>query len=355
MHRRVFLALATALSTLPATRALYAFNVPKPFKPEELDQILAPIALYPDSLLSQVLMAATYPLEVVEAARWSKANPNLKGDAAIAAVKDKDWDVSVKSLVAVPQVLIQMSDHLDWTQKLGDAMIGEEQEVAYSIQRLRAKATDAGNLKSTRQQLITSQGSGDDRTIVIEPSDPGLIYVPSYSPSWAYAPWPYPAYPPVYYPPAPGYGYDAGLMTGLMFGVGIAAGGAIFCGWHWGRGNSYVNVNVNRAVSIDNHFDRNRFANGNHWQHDPVRRQGVAYRDPATREYFGQNHPGTEQRQPFLGRPELRPAGGQIANRPQVYVPPNPPQGASGGQPHPAALSNGSGGHPGGAPRGRRR
>jgi hypothetical protein len=392
MHRRVLLALATALLTLPVARASHALNVPKPVKPEELDQMLAPIALYPDSLLSQVLMAATYPLEVVEAARWSKANPNLKGNAAVAAVKDEDWDVSVKSLVAVPQVLVQLNEHLDWTQKLGDAMIGQQQDVANSIQRLRARAADAGNLNSTPQQLITSQGSGDDRTIAIEPSDPDVIYVPSYSPSWAYEPWPYPAYPPVYYPPAPGYGYGTAPMAGLLFGAGIAAGGAIFCGWNWGRGNSYVNVNVNRAVNIDNHFDRNRFANDNHWQHDPVHRKGVAYRDPPTRAYFGQNHPGAEQRQQFLGRLEQRPGGGQIANRPQANVLPNPPQGAGGGQPHPAlgnrgggrpgdgqianrpqvnvrpnlpqsagggqphpALSNGGGGRPGGGPRGGRR
>ena len=193
MHRRVLLALATALLMLPATRALHAVNIPKPFKPEELDQMLAPIALYPDSLLSQVLMAATYPLEVVEAARWLKANPNLKGNAAVAAVKDKNWDVSVMSLVAFPQVLVQLNDHLDWTQKLGDAMIGQEQDVADSIQRLRAEAADAGNLNNTPQQLITSQGSGVDRTIAIEPYDPDVIYVPSYSPSWAYEPWPYPA------------------------------------------------------------------------------------------------------------------------------------------------------------------
>ncbi|MBN9537622.1 MAG: DUF3300 domain-containing protein [Reyranella sp.] len=299
----------------------------KTLKPEELDQILAPIALYPDSLLSQILMATGYPLEIVEAARWSKANPTLKGDAAVAAVKDKSWDVSVKSLVAFPSVLTQLSDHLEWTQKLGDAMISQQQDVADSIQRLRAKAADAGNLKSGQQQTVTTQGSGADRTIVIEPANPEVIYVPSYNPTWAYGSWPYSAYPPVYYPPPPGYGYGAALATGLLWGVGIAAAGAMFSSWNWGRGNAYVNVNVNRAVNIDNHFDRNRYVNNNNrWQHDPGHRGGVAYRDPATRQQFNQHRPGAAERQQFRGQlanrtPAQTPHLPQGTNRPQANRP----------------------------------
>lgn len=339
MHRRGLFALVMASLTLVAIRTLHAQDARKPFKPEELDQILAPIALYPDALLSQVLMAATYPLEVVEAARWSKANPSLKGDAAVAAVKDKNWDVSVMSLTAFPQVLVQLDDHLDWTQKLGDAMIGQEQDVADSIQRLRAKAADAGNLKSGKEQTVAFQGSGDDRMIVIEQADPNVIYVPAYNPSWAYGSWPYPAYPPVYYPPPPGYGYGAALVGGFLFGAGILATGALFGGWNWGRGNSYVNVNVNRAVSINNNFDRNRFTNNNRWQHDPGHRRGVAYRDPATSQRFGQNRAGADQRQQFRGRLEGNPGGGQIASRPQANARPNVPQRPAGGQ-QPASLPN---------------
>ena len=125
MNRRALLLLAMAAPLLGALRSSHAQDAPKPFKPEELDQMLAPLALYPDALLAQTLMAASYPLEVVDAARWSKANPTLKGDAAVAAVKDKSWDVSVKSLTAFPQVLVQMSDHLDWMQKVGDAMVAQ--------------------------------------------------------------------------------------------------------------------------------------------------------------------------------------------------------------------------------------
>src|SRR5262245_8375609 len=206
MNRRRLLAFSVALLALGMARAARAQTEQKKFSPQELDQILAAIAPYPDSLLSQTLIAASYPLEIVEAARWLKANPNVKGDAAVAAVKDQTWDVSVKSLVAFPPVLMQLNDHLDWTQKLGDAMISQQQDVADSIQRLRAKAENAGNLKSGPQQTVTTQGSGDDRTIVIQPTNPDVIYAPSYTPNWAYGAWSSPQYPPVYYPPAPGYG-----------------------------------------------------------------------------------------------------------------------------------------------------
>src|SRR4051794_15558935 len=143
-RKLILLSLAAMAAALPGQ----AQTESKPFSPEELDQMLAPIALYPDSLLSQILMASGYPLEIVEAARWQQANPNAKGDAAIKAVADKGWDVSVKSLVAFPDVLKQLNEHLDWTQKLGDALIGQQADVAASIQRLRGKAAEAGNLKS---------------------------------------------------------------------------------------------------------------------------------------------------------------------------------------------------------------
>src|SRR5262249_16803424 len=307
MKRRALLAFLLAVGV---GRVALAQNDKKTFTPAELDQILAPIALYPDSLLSQVLMATSYPLEIVEAARWSQANPNLKGDAAVSAVKDQTWDVSVKSLVAFPAVLMQLNDHLDWTQKLGDAMISQQQDVADSIQRLRAKAEDAGNLKSGAQQTVTTQGSGDDRTIVIEPASPDVIYAPSYNPNWAYGSWPYPASPPVYYPPPPYYGYGTLLATGLMWGVGIAAAGAMDSNWNWAPDNAYVTANANRAVNIDGNFARSRYTNNNHWQHDASHRRGVAYRDQATRQQFGQNRPGADQRQQFRGQVANRPQGG---------------------------------------------
>ena len=198
-RRRRMLALSLAALTmvaLPMPALAQAQTEPKPFSPEELDQMLAPIALYDDALLSQVLMAAGYPLEIVEAARWSQANPNLKGDAAVTAVADKTWDVSVKSLVAFPSVLKQLSDHLDWTQKLGDALIGQQADVATSIQRLRAKASAAGTLKTGKEQTVTTQTQGSETTIAIQPTNPEVVYVPTYDPNTAYGQWSNPSYPP---------------------------------------------------------------------------------------------------------------------------------------------------------------
>jgi hypothetical protein len=296
----------------------------QPFTAQQLDQLLAPVALYPDALLAQTLMAATYPLEVVEAARWSKANPSLKGDAALAAVKDKGWDVSVTSLVAFPQVLAMMNSKLDWTQKVGDAMIAQQSDVAASIQRLRAQAQSAGNLKTTPQQTVTTQPpgagapAGTPAAIVIQPTNPDTVYVPAYNPNWAYGSWPYPDYPPSYFPPTDyGWGgyYGGGWGAGFSFGLGFAVGGAFFGGWNWGggwgwggwggwgRGNSYTTINIDRATHITNNFNRNYYHDG-HWNHDPAHRHGVPYRDRGSRERYGQHHPDAAQRQAWRGRIE---------------------------------------------------
>lgn len=174
--------------------------------------MLAPIALYPDALLSQVLMAATYPLEIVQASRWSKSNGDKGGEAAANMVVDQSWDASVKSLVAFPNVLHMMNDQLEWTQKVGDAFLAQQGDVMDAIQRLRAKAQAAGNLKSNEQQTIVTQGE----TIVIQPAQPQVIYVPAYNPTVVYGTWPYPSYPPTYYPGVaswyPGQSFVSGLM-----------------------------------------------------------------------------------------------------------------------------------------------
>ncbi len=164
--------------------------------------MLAVIALYDDALLSQVLMASTYPLEVVEASRWRQANPALTGNAAVAAVADKTWDVSVKSLVAFPSILKQMNDHLDWTQKLGDALLGQQGDVAASIQRLRAKAAAAGNLKAGTgtQYTVTTETQGNETIYAIAQTSPEVVYVPSYDPNTVYGAWPNPTYPPTWWP-----------------------------------------------------------------------------------------------------------------------------------------------------------
>lgn len=274
------------------------------FKPEEIEALVAPIALYPDTVLSQALMASTYPLEIVQAARWLKANPGAKGDAAVNAVKDQPWDVSVKSLVAFPQVLEPMNDKLDWTQKLGDAFLAQEKDVLAAVQRLRAKARQAGNLQSSEQQKVTvepaPQGATTQTIVKIEPANPQVIYVPSYNPTVVYGSWGYPAYPPYYWPPYPAYYPGAALMTGLAWGVGLAAAGAIFSDCNWGGGD--VNIDIDRATNIDRNFDRTKVEGGNRWKHDASHRKGVAYRDNATRERFNKDVAGADRRNEYRGR-----------------------------------------------------
>jgi hypothetical protein len=274
------------------------------FKPDELEALVAPIALYPDSVLSQVLMASTYPLEIVYAARWSKANPNLKGDAAVKAVEKETWDISVKSMVAFPQILEPLNDKLDWTQKLGDAFLAQPKDVMDAVQRLRGKAQQTGNLKTNEQQKVITEpapaGATQQTIVKIEPANPEVIYVPAYNPTVVYGSWGYPASPPYYWPPYPAYYPGAALASGFAWGIGFAAAGAIFGNCNWGGGD--VNINVNKAVNIDRNFDKTKINNNGSWKHDASHRGGVAYRDNATRERFGKSSSGAAGRNEFRGR-----------------------------------------------------
>ena len=278
-----------------------ASKAPPPFTAEELDSMLAPIALYPDNLLSQVLMAATYPLEVVQAARWSKANPKLSGDEAVKKVANENWDVSVMSLVAFPNVLEMMSEKLDWTQKIGDAFLGQQGEVMDSIQRLRKLAQNSGNLQSNEQQVVRSEA----QSIIIEPAQPQVIYVPAYNPTVVYGAWPYPAYPPYYYPGVAAWYPGSALVRGFAWGVGFAAAGAMFGGWNWGHHD--VNVNVNRATSINRNYSRNNLSASGNWQHNVQHRGNVGYRDQGSRErYSGGRASGADSRREFRGHDGAR-------------------------------------------------
>jgi len=303
--------IAQAQTPSPAPAQSEIKTQPSPFKPEEIEALVAPVALYPDSVLAQVLMASTYPLEIVHAARWVKANPTVKGDAAVKAVENQPWDVSVKSLVAFPQILEPMNDKLDWTQKLGDAFLAQEKDVLAAVQRLRARAKDSGNLKSNEQQNVIvdpapppapgAEPASTQTILRIEPANPQVIYVPAYNPTVVYGAWSYPTYPPYYWPPYPAYYPGAALATGLAWGVGLAAAGAIFSNCNWGGGD--VNINVNKAANIDRNFDRTKVqGNGNRWQHDARHRQGVAYRDGSTRQKYAGNVPGADARSEFRGR-----------------------------------------------------
>src|SRR6476660_1272966 len=249
-------------------------------KPEQLDALVSPIALYPDTLLAEVLMAATYPLEVVQASRWAAENKNLKGDALKTEVDKQGWDESIKSLTATPDVLKMMSDKLDWTQKLGDAVLAQQTDVMDSIQRLRAKADANDKLKSTPQQKVSKKSEGGKQYIVIEPTDPETVYVPYYDPSVVYGAWPYSEYPPYYFG-YPGYIGGGLIAAGLAFGAGWALGNWGSGGNYWGGGFNWNNNNIN--------INRPRVnpLNGNNWQHRPEHRQGVRYNNPRVEQRFG--------------------------------------------------------------------
>lgn len=277
---------AAAPASAPATPAPAAAAAPvaDTFSKEQLEQLVAPIALYADSLLLQILMAATYPLEVVEADRYMKKNPTLKDKALEEALKNEDWDPSVKSLCTLPDVLKKMSENLDWTQDLGDAFLGQKDELLDTVQVMRGKAYDSGNLKTTEQQVVTVE---KEKIIVIESPSPEVVYVPTYSPTVVYGGWSYPSY---YYPPMyPYYPPGAGLVT---FGVGMAVGAAIWGDCHWGWGHNDVNIDIDRY----NNFNRNTNINHNDlsgnrgsWNHDASHRGGVNYKNSATASQYGAN------------------------------------------------------------------
>ncbi|ABB31436.2 hypothetical protein GeomeDRAFT_0791 [Geobacter metallireducens RCH3] len=249
------------------------------FSKQELTQMLAPIALYPDSLIAQVLMASTYPLELVEAERWRRDNMGLKGTELDNALQNKPWDPSVKSLCHFPDVLFALSDKLDQTRKLGDAFLSQEDDVMASIQELRQKAEQQGNLKTTSQQKVVE----DQGEIQIEPVDPEVIYVPVYDPSYIYGPWWYPDYPPYYwyYPTS----YPFGLSY-IAFGPPFYFSFNIFS-WAWCDWRSHrIHVDFDRTRRF-NRFNTSRDLGGSVWRHNPVHRRGVAYRDIRTGERFG--------------------------------------------------------------------
>jgi len=285
----------------------------KKFSQEELDQVLAPIALYPDSLLAQVFIAATYPLEVVMADRWVKQNKDLKGDELNTALSKQPWDASVKALVPFPDVLTMMSQKLDWTQKVGDAFLEQQADVMDTVQKLRRRAADAGNLKSTEQQKVVVERE----VIRVEPVNPQVVYVPVYDPWWVYGPWWWPAYPPyVVYPYPVGVAIAPGF---IWFGAGLFVG-AYWGSWgYWGWHNHACYVNRNyyahggHVGAVGGAFAGSHGGTGSGavgaasavqpWKHDPAHRRGVAYRDTATRERFGQqaNRAAVENRRSFRG------------------------------------------------------
>ena len=319
-------------------------NAPE-FTQQELDQMLAPIALYPDSLLTQILMASTYPLEVVQAARWSHANPGFQGDQAVRVIEQQNWDPSVKSLVAFPQLLERMDRSLDWTERLGNAFLSQESRVWDTVQNLRQRANAAGNLQSNDQVRVEQDGP----TYVIESSRPDVIYVPYYNPLVVYGDWWWPGYAPMYWSAWPGYYARPGYGRGYYWGNGITVGfGFFFGGVDWRQ--RHVNVFNRNSFYYRN---VNRWPNqGNGWQHDPDHRRGVPYRNPLLREQF--NRPAGVPRTADAGRdfrgrfphaanspdpvPRVQP-GGRAQQRPTLQDPAAVQGAATSGGPRPAVVS----------------
>lgn len=288
---RLIVSLVSAVLAFPASAPLvYAQNTTNQqqagavqLTEAQLAALVAPIALYPDPLVAQVLMASTYPVEVAEAYNWQKQNSQLKGDSLNQALQQQNWDPSVKSLASFPPVLGMMGSELNWTQNLGDAVLAQQSDVMAAIQALRAKAKAAGALQSNAQQTVTSQGSGSNETIIIQPANPQVVYVPTYNPNVVYGGWPYPSYPPyTYYPP----GYVAGTAL-LSFGLGMAVGAALWggCRWGgggwggwgggWGGGNS-LTINNNNYNNFNRNTNNNwsggsRYGSSN-WSSDTQRR-----------------------------------------------------------------------------------
>jgi hypothetical protein len=254
------------------------------FSQAELDQMLAPIALYPDALLSQVLIAATYPLEIVEAARWSRRNPHLQGEDAVNAVADRDWDPSVKALVAFPDLLARLDEDLEWTRRLGDAVLYQEAQVMDSVQFLRARADAAGTLSSNEYTQVIRE----KETIIIQPTQTRVVHVPYYDPYLVYGGWWRPAYPPVvwvapshYYYGYPGYYWSSGIHI---------SSGFFFSSFYWPQ-RSVVIVSTPRYYHPGYYPGyRSYYEPGQRWRHNPRHRHGVDYRHAAVRErYWGPN------------------------------------------------------------------
>ncbi len=314
MHRTIRLAGLAVAWTVAASPALaQAGQAPtaqastagtpssdKVFKAEELDQMLAPIALYPDALLAQLLMATTYPGEVKEAAAWSKANPKASGDSAVKMVAGKTWDPSVQSLVAFPSVMAMLGDKPEWVQRIGDAFLAQPDEVMASVQKLRKAAKAAGNLESNEQQKVSVD---TQQAIIIEPAQPQVVYVPAYSPSVVYGTWWWPAYPPYYYPPHPAHYPGYAVAVGISWGIRIAAYNSFWGGCHWhGGGNVYINVNRYNNINVNNRINAGGGRGQANWNHRPEHRGGAPYRDGASRDRYGKDRAGASQRQDYRGR-----------------------------------------------------
>ena len=280
-----------ARANIPS-RTLIADQAPAPagdgaerIAPDQLDSLVAPIALYPDPLLAQTLAASTYPLELMQLQQWLMKNASLKDRALADAVARQPWDPSVQAMAALPDVVKRLADDIQWTTDLGNAFLAQQADVMDAVQRMRQKAQEKGTLRSSDQQVVKTEVVENKSVVVIEQPSPEVVYVPSYDPTVVWGAPVYP-YPPITYPP-PGY-YAAGAA--ISFGVGVAVGAAWGGGWGWNAGWGHNDITINN----NNNFNRNAniragntAVNRGSWQHNPQHRGGAPYRDNATAQRFG--------------------------------------------------------------------
>ncbi|MDR3747047.1 MAG: DUF3300 domain-containing protein [Acidobacteriota bacterium] len=320
-------ALAAAQTQLPDAPSAQAAADKIPA--DQLDSLVAPIALYPDPLLSQTLVASTYPLEVVQLQQWLAQHKDLKDKALADAVAKQDWDPSIQSLAGLPDVVKLLAENIKWTTDLGNAFLAQQKDVMDAVQRMRKKAKDAGNLKSTEQVKVETKTVESTQVIVVEQANPQVIYVPSYNPTVVYGAPVY-AYPPIAYPP-PGY-YAAGMA--ISFGVGVAMGAMWGGGWGyncgWGGNN---NVTINNNNNFVNNSNRQNIQGGNrastrpaggnsNWQHNPQHRGGAPYSDRATANKYGGTARGdsmqSRQNNARQNQARQQPAGGNRGTGPST-------------------------------------
>jgi hypothetical protein len=316
---------------------------------DQLDSLVAPIALYSDPLLAQVLAASTYPLEIVQLQQWLAQNPGLKDKALADAVAKQPWDPSVQALAPMPEAVKRLANDIGWTTDLGNAFLAQQSDVMDAVQRMRQKAQSKGNLKTTEQQKVETKVVENKQVIVIEPPSTQVVYVPSYDPVVVYGAPVYP-YPAIYYPPA--WYYPAGMA--ISFGMGVMMGAFWAGGWGWGCGWGGGDVYINH----NNNFNRNSNFNGgnrvnndlpgrggnrgnvggaggiggpggvggnrasqlpangrSNWQHNPQHRNNAAYKDRATADRFGGSARGDSLANRQAGaRQQISRQGGSVAN-----------------------------------------
>ena len=262
--------------------------------PDQLDDLVAPVALYPDPLLSQLLVASTYPLEVVQAYQWLQRNPGLQGPSLTQAAQQQNWDASVQALVMFPDVLKRLNDDVTWTTNLGNAFLAQQQDVMDAVQRMRAKAQQAGKLASTPQEDVVTGNENGQPEIQIEPTNPDVIYVPVYDPVWIWGPAVWYPYPLWFWPPRSviygglGFGFGLGINVGFFFGAGWHGWG----GWGWHPGWRDHTVVVNNSFIHQYNFNTARIGNvhgTSTWAHDPAHRQGVPYTRPELNQQYRAN------------------------------------------------------------------